>query len=61
MELIKESGASCVVADGRLVPVMAADKLSLPCIVITNQSAFYPFSSKDSALVRVFGNLLTGL
>jgi Glycosyl transferases, related to UDP-glucuronosyltransferase len=61
MELIKESGASCVVADGRLVPVMAADKLSLPCIVITNQSAFYPFFAKDSALVRVFGNLLTGL
>ncbi|MDD3013163.1 MAG: glycosyltransferase [Candidatus Gastranaerophilales bacterium] len=55
MEIIKESGASCVVADGRLVPVMAADKLSLPCIVITNQSAFYPFFAKDSALVRVFG------
>ncbi|MFH0702370.1 MAG: glycosyltransferase [bacterium] len=55
IELIKESGASCVVADGRLVPVMAADKLSLPCIVITNQSAFYPFFAKDSALVRVFG------
>jgi len=55
MQIIKESGASCVVADGRLVPVMAADKLSLPCIVITNQSAFYPFFEKDSALIRVFG------
>lgn len=55
MEIIKESGATCVVADGRLVPVMAADKLSLPCVVITNQSAFYPFFAKDSALVRVFG------
>ncbi|OGH98095.1 MAG: hypothetical protein A2104_05600 [Candidatus Melainabacteria bacterium GWF2_32_7] len=55
MALIQESGASCVVADGRLVPVIAADKLSLPCVVITNQSAFYPFFAKDSALVRVFG------
>lgn len=55
IDIIKKSGASCVVADGRLVPVMAADKLSLPCIVITNQSAFYPFFARDSALVRVFG------
>jgi uncharacterized protein (TIGR00661 family) len=55
MEIINASGASCVVADGRLVPVMAADKLGLPCIVITNQSAFYPFFEKDSALIRVFG------
>lgn len=55
MEIIRESGASCVVADGRLVPVMAADKLGIPCIVLTNQSAFYPFFAKDSALIRVFG------
>ncbi len=55
MKIIKESGASCVVADGRLVPVMAADKLGLPCVIMTNQSAFYPFFAKDSALVRVFG------
>ena len=55
MEIIRASGASCVVADGRLVPVIAAEKLSLPCIVITNQSAFYPFFAKDSALIRVFG------
>jgi len=55
IEVIKASGATCVVADGRLVPVMAADKLSLPCVVITNQSAFYPFFAKDSALIRVFG------
>ncbi len=55
IEIIKESRASCVVADGRLTPVMAADKLSLPCVVITNQSAFYPFFKQDTALVRVFG------
>ncbi len=55
IDVIRENGASCVVADGRMSPVMAADKLSLPCIVITNQSAFYPFFEKDSALIRVFG------
>lgn len=55
IDIIKKSGASAVIADGRLVPVMAADKLSLPCVVITNQSAFYPFFERDSALVRVFG------
>lgn len=55
IEIIRESRASCVVADGRLTPVMAADKLSLPCVVITNQSAFYPFFKQDTALVRVFG------
>ena len=55
MDIIHESGASCVVADGRMAPVMAADKLGLPCVVITNQSAFYPFFAQDTALVRVFG------
>lgn len=55
IEIIRETGASCVVADGRLAPVMAADKLGLPCVVITNQSAFYPFFEQDTALIRVFG------
>ncbi len=54
-QAIRDSEASCVIADGRLAPVMAADKLSVPCVVITNQSAFYPFFEKDSALIRVFG------
>lgn len=55
VRIIQETGASCVVADGRLIPVMAADKLGLPCVVITNQSAFYPFFKENSALVRIFG------
>lgn len=55
IDIISESRASCVVADGRLAPVMAADKLGLPCVVITNQSAFYPFFEQDTALIRVFG------
>lgn len=55
IEIIRETGASCVVGDGRLAPVMAADKLGLPCIVITNQSAFYPFFEQNTPLIRVFG------
>lgn len=55
IDIIEAQGATCVVADGRLAPVMAADKIGLPCIVVTNQSAFYPFFEKDSALVKIFG------
>ena len=55
VEIIKASGASCVVADGRMIPVMAAEKLKLPCITITNQSAFYPFFQQDNWLVKLLG------
>jgi uncharacterized protein (TIGR00661 family) len=55
INVIEEYGATCIVADGRLAPVMAADKVGLPCVVLTNQSAFYPFFEKDSALVKIFG------
>src|SRR3989339_1675599 len=41
IDVIESQGITCVVADGRLAPVMAADKIGLPCIVVTNQSAFY--------------------
>ena len=55
VNIIKKSGASCVVADGRMIPVMAAEKLKLPCITITNQSAFYPFFQQDNWLVKLLG------
>lgn len=55
VEIIKKSGASCVVADGRMIPVMAAEKLKLPCVTITNQSAFYPFFQQDNWLVKLLG------
>lgn len=55
VDIIKKSGASCVVADGRMIPVMAADKLKLPCITITNQSAFYPFFQQDNWFVKLLG------
>jgi UDP-N-acetylglucosamine--N-acetylmuramyl-(pentapeptide) pyrophosphoryl-undecaprenol N-acetylglucosamine transferase len=55
VDIIKKSGASCVVADGRMNPVIAAEKLKLPCITITNQSAFYPFFQQDNLLVKLLG------
>lgn len=55
VDIIKKTGASCVVADGRMIPVMAAEKLKLPCITITNQSAFYPFFQQDNWLVKLLG------
>ncbi len=55
IDIIKKSGASCVVADGRMNPVIAAEKLKLPCITITNQSAFYPFFQQDNWLIKLLG------
>src|SRR3989338_5175556 len=36
-------GITCVVADSRTAPVFAANKLGLPCILLTNQTTFAPF------------------
>ncbi len=56
MDIIKQHGITLVVADGRMAPVLAAERLDIPCIVMTNQSAFYPFFERDSALVKLFGH-----
>lgn len=55
MDIIKRHGVTLVVADGRMAPVLAAERLDVPCLVLTNQSAFYPFFERDSALVKLFG------
>ncbi|MEB3244581.1 MAG: glycosyltransferase [Vampirovibrionales bacterium] len=55
MDVMSRHRASLVVADGRLTPVIAASRLSLPCVVLTNQSAFYPFFEQDSPLLKWFG------
>src|SRR5574344_259113 len=55
VEIIRRNGCSCVVADGRMIPVLAAEKLKLPCITITNQSAFYSFFQQDNWLVKLLG------
>ncbi len=56
MDILQQHGISLVVADGRMAPVIAAARLDIPCVVVTNQSAFYPFFEKDSALVKLFGH-----
>ncbi len=55
MDIMREHAVSLVVADGRMAPVLAAARLNIPCLVLTNQSAFYPFFERDSALVKLFG------
>jgi uncharacterized protein (TIGR00661 family) len=55
VEIIRKTGCSCVVADGRMIPVLAAEKLKLPCITITNQSAFYSFFQQDNWLIKLLG------
>jgi uncharacterized protein (TIGR00661 family) len=55
IEIMRRYGVTVVVADGRMAPVLAASKLDLPCIVLTNQSAYYPFFAKDSPLIKLFG------
>lgn len=53
--IMAQYGVSLVVADGRIAPVLAASKLQLPCLVMTNQSEFYPFFKEDSPLIQLFG------
>ncbi len=55
MDIIRRHGISLVVADGRMAPVLAASRLHVPCLVITNQSAFYPFFERESRLVKLIG------
>ncbi len=55
VDIIKQQGISLVVADGRMASVLAASRLDVPCLVLTNQSAFYPFFERESDLVRLFG------
>ena len=56
VDIIKHYNISLVVADGRLAPVLAAARLDIPCVVLTNQSAFYPFFAKDSPFLQVIGH-----
>jgi UDP-N-acetylglucosamine--N-acetylmuramyl-(pentapeptide) pyrophosphoryl-undecaprenol N-acetylglucosamine transferase len=55
MDIMRRHKVAVVVADGRMAPVVAASRLELPCVVLTNQSAFYPFFAQDTALVKLLG------
>jgi UDP:flavonoid glycosyltransferase YjiC (YdhE family) len=54
-DALKQEGATLVIADGRMAPVVAASRLHIPCVVLTNQSAFYPFFDQDSPLIKLLG------
>jgi UDP:flavonoid glycosyltransferase YjiC (YdhE family) len=42
-KIMQNYGITCVVSDSRTAPVFAANKLGLPCILLTNQTTFAPF------------------
>jgi UDP-N-acetylglucosamine--N-acetylmuramyl-(pentapeptide) pyrophosphoryl-undecaprenol N-acetylglucosamine transferase len=54
-EIMRKNNVTLVVADGRMAAVVAASALDIPCLVLTNQSAFYPFFEQDSPLVKLLG------
>src|SRR5659263_675524 len=47
--------ATCVVSDGRIAPVLAAFKLGIPCVVISNQTSIGSFFTESSFLVHLLG------
>ena len=55
MDIMRSQDITLVVADGRMAPVVAASKLHIPCVVLTNQSAFYPFFARDTTLIKLLG------
>lgn len=54
-DIMRANGVTLVIADGRIAPVIAASRLGIPCLVLTNQSDFYPFFQHDSTFVKLFG------
>lgn len=55
-DIMRRHGVTLVVADGRIAPVIAASRLGIPCLVLTNQSDFYPFFEQhDSTFIKLFG------
>jgi uncharacterized protein (TIGR00661 family) len=52
---MEDFSATCVVSDGRIAPVLAAFKLGLPCVVISNQTSIGSFFTESSFLVHLLG------
>lgn len=55
MKVMTDHDVAVVVADGRIAPMIAADRLEIPCVVLTNQSSFFPFFARESELVQILG------
>ena len=64
-KIIQNFGVTCVVADSRSAPVFAANKLGIPCILLTNQTTFAPFfeaelnNLEDSLVTKSFKDWLS--
>ncbi|MCZ7391999.1 MAG: UDP-N-acetylglucosamine--N-acetylmuramyl-(pentapeptide) pyrophosphoryl-undecaprenol N-acetylglucosamine transferase [Candidatus Methanoperedens sp.] len=54
-KIMEEFGATCVVSDGRIASVLAAFKLGLPCIMISNQTSLEPFFKDETFFLRLVG------
>ncbi len=52
---MEDFSATCVVSDGRIAPVLAAFKLGIPCVVISNQTSIESFFRESSFLVHLLG------
>lgn len=52
---MEDFSATCVVSDGRIAPVLAAFKLGLPCVVISNQTSIGSFFRESSFFVHLLG------
>src|SRR3972149_219043 len=55
-KIIKAFKADCVVADVRACAVLAAFRLGIPCIIISNQTSLEHFFKKSAVFLRLFGN-----
>jgi len=54
-KVIENFRADCVVADGRASAVLAAYRLGLPCIIISNQTSIEHFFKDEIFFLRFFG------
>ncbi|VVB59911.1 UDP-N-acetylglucosamine--N-acetylmuramyl-(pentapeptide) pyrophosphoryl-undecaprenol N-acetylglucosamine transferase [uncultured archaeon] len=57
-KVMEKFGATCVVADGRTAAAFAAFQLSIPCIIIGNQTQGDAFFKNEDFLLRIIGKPL---
>ena len=54
-KIMEDFNATCVVADGRTAAVLAAFKLGIPCVIISNQTSLENFFKERKFLLRFIG------
>jgi UDP-N-acetylglucosamine--N-acetylmuramyl-(pentapeptide) pyrophosphoryl-undecaprenol N-acetylglucosamine transferase len=55
-KIIKDFETDCIVADVRASAVLAASRLGIPCIIISNQTSLEHFFKSNAIFLRFFGN-----